>query len=54
MAVLEQVDELMNTGELAGIPSQVRPARLNMVAGFFLFSLVETSCGCDASCIEMC
>lgn len=23
MAVLEQVDELMNTGELAGIPSQV-------------------------------
>lgn len=24
VAVLEQVDELMNTGELAGIPSQVR------------------------------
>lgn len=28
VAVLEQVDELMNTGELAGIPSQVR--------GFFI------------------
>lgn len=24
VAVLEQADELMNTGELAGIPSQVR------------------------------
>lgn len=24
VAVLEQVDEFMNTGELAGIPSQVR------------------------------
>lgn len=25
VAILEQVDELMNTGELAGVPSQVRP-----------------------------
>uniref|UniRef100_A0A1A8IE11 Kinetochore associated 1 n=1 Tax=Nothobranchius kuhntae TaxID=321403 RepID=A0A1A8IE11_NOTKU len=31
VAVLEQVDELMNTGELAGIPSQIRQTVLTFV-----------------------
>ncbi|TKS78652.1 Kinetochore-associated protein 1 [Collichthys lucidus] len=31
VAVLEQVDELMNTGELAGIPSQVRDTVLTFI-----------------------
>lgn len=35
VAILEQVDELMNTGELAGIPSQVRP---RCFSGMRLFS----------------
>uniref|UniRef100_A0A3B4G7C7 Kinetochore associated 1 n=1 Tax=Pundamilia nyererei TaxID=303518 RepID=A0A3B4G7C7_9CICH len=32
LAVLEQVDELMNTGELAGIPSQVRETVLTFIS----------------------
>uniref|UniRef100_A0A3Q3BL23 Kinetochore associated 1 n=1 Tax=Kryptolebias marmoratus TaxID=37003 RepID=A0A3Q3BL23_KRYMA len=33
VAVLEQVDELMNTGELAGVPSQVRDTVLTFMCG---------------------
>lgn len=35
VAVLEQVDELMDTGELAGIPSQVRFLQLDVAAVLF-------------------
>lgn len=35
VAVLEQVEELMNTGELAGIPSQVRFLRLDVATVLF-------------------
>lgn len=33
--MLEQVEELMNTGELAGIPSQVRFLRLDVTTVTF-------------------
>lgn len=42
VAILDQVDELMNTGELAGIPSQVSPRCLGGM-GLFTHSLAAST-----------